>query len=76
MSSIRSTETANDLVAGQGRKSLAGNDRLYRGVLVTGVGTGSTVGVFLRNGAAGVNLGTDEVINAILPILIDKYTMR
>ncbi len=38
MSSIRSTETANDLVAGQGRKSLAGNDRLYRGVLVTVVG--------------------------------------
>jgi len=34
MSSIRSTETASVEVASQGRKSLAGNDRIYRGVLV------------------------------------------
>jgi hypothetical protein len=31
-------------------------------VLVTGVGTGATVAFLLRDGAAGVNLGTDEFI--------------
>jgi phosphate transport system permease protein len=38
MNSVHSTETVNVRVAGQGRKSLAGNDRFYRGALFTVVG--------------------------------------